>query len=155
MVENARVPLKSLRSVLLSFLDDDCMPVFENCTPERTAVLDELKYQMYKLFSVCEETKVDSFANFFSRKQFRNEKTRSYFSELWRFANIAFKNEPCIDHDQCVHDRFISRLCDPYLDLQKTSNNSNTSLEALNSTMKMMAHLNSTTHPHQASARLS
>ncbi|CAF0891498.1 unnamed protein product [Brachionus calyciflorus] len=67
-------------NVLLSCLDDECMVIFENCTPDHYLSLDELKEQMKKLFGNLEVVNVDSKANFYNRRQLTGEDAKTFDS---------------------------------------------------------------------------
>lgn len=140
-VFNARIPLRSLRSCLLVFLNDECMSIFDYCTPQIHMSLPELYQQMKKLFGKIEPVNIDEKGKFYNRRQHPNENVKEFFQELWRLAKIAFQQDPTIFNvDAMVRDRFINGLNDPYLMMQLTSKKleSLTSFQALDTTVELV-----------------
>ncbi|CAF0890292.1 unnamed protein product [Brachionus calyciflorus] len=137
-VKSANFTIGNLRYVLLSCIDDECMVIFENCTPDHYLSLDELKEQMKKLFGNLEVVNVDSKANFYNRRQSAGEDTKTYFSDLWKLLKMASQNESTsFDVDKCILDRFINGLNDPYLMMHLSAELPHNSFETLTQTVKL------------------
>ncbi|RNA04167.1 hypothetical protein BpHYR1_033939 [Brachionus plicatilis] len=143
-VTSAKVPSVKLRNCLLTFLDDECLSVFDNCTPQVPLALYDLSKQMQMLFGTIKPISIDAKEDFYSRRQRHDEDAKSYFEDLWRLAKIAFRSETSVFNvDAIVRDRFLNGLNNPYLMMQLSTKETllMTSFEALKTSLGLVSRL--------------
>jgi len=144
-ISSTKVSFPNLRNTLLVFLDDDCMAMFDYCTPIAPMGMTDLFKHMKKIFGKTEPANIDAKGIFYTRVQMPGEDVRAFFTDLWKLAKGAFKTDATVFNvDGMVNERFINGLNDPYLIMQLTSNKVlGTSFEALEATVELVNKLES------------
>ncbi|RNA34689.1 hypothetical protein BpHYR1_020967 [Brachionus plicatilis] len=145
-IHDHAVSSANLRNTLLVFLDDDCMAMFDYCTPITPMGMTDLFQHMKSIFGKTEPVNNDAKGIFYTQVQKPNEVVRAFFTSLWKLAKNAFKTDATVFNvDSMVKERFINGLNDPYLIMQLTSNKmfTKTSFEALEATLELVNRLES------------